>query len=341
MVSFESDYNNGCLPEILAALAHTNNERSVGYGLDAYSAGARQKIKEAALLPEADVFFLVGGTQANATVIDALTASYQGVLTAPTGHIAVHEAGAVEAAGHKVIEVPTADGRLLAGHVEAYMQKFLADATHRHMACPGMVYIALPTELGQLYRRTELVALYDVCLRYGLRLFIDGARLGYGLVSPQCDVDMPFLARHCHAYTIGGTKVGALFGEAVVFSGMPAPQGFFTIVKRHGALLAKGRLLGVQFGTLFTDGLYFRASEHALRMAAMLKDIFARHGIGEAFPSPTNQLFYVLTRHQAERLSRSVAFEQWEPLGDDRAVYRFVTSWATTEDELRVLDAAF
>ncbi len=340
MISFESDYDNGMLPEILTALAATNGEKTSGYGYDPYTEQAKELIRKAVSNDKADVFFLVGGTQTNATVIDSLLMPCEGVICVETAHIAVHESGAVEAAGHKVIALPSADSRLSVDTLRAYMDKFLADETHPHMVQPGMVYVTMPTELGMVYTGAELTALYDACRRYGLKLYVDGARLGYGLMSEACDYDLPFLAAHCDAFYIGGTKVGALMGEAVVFSNIPAPRYFFTTVKRHGALLAKGRMLGVQFRTLFTDGLYFRISRHAIDMAARLKAVFAAAGIPLAMDSPTNQQFVVLSRSQYEALSKKIMFEIWEPSETDEIVCRFVTSWATTEADILGLEHA-
>lgn len=340
MISFESDYDNGMLPEILTALAATNDEKTSGYGYDPYTEQAKELIRKAVGNDRAEVFFLVGGTQTNATVIDSLLMPCEGVICVDTAHIAVHESGAVEAAGHKVIALPSADSKLSVDTLSAYMDKFLADETHPHMVQPGMVYITMPTELGMVYTASELTALYDACRRYGLKLYVDGARLGYGLMSEACDYDLPFLAAHCDAFYIGGTKVGALMGEAVVFSNIPAPKYFFTTVKRHGALLAKGRMLGIQFRTLFTDGLYFRISRHAIDMAVRLKAVFAAAGIPLAMDSPTNQQFVVLSRSQYEALSKKIMFEIWEPSETDEIVCRFVTSWATTPDDLLGLEHA-
>lgn len=339
MISFECDYNNGMLPEILERLKETNGERTSGYGFDAYCESAKEKIRKAVGRDDAEVFFLIGGTQTNCTVIDALLMGCEGVVCAETGHIEVHEAGAVEAFGHKVITLPSADSKLQAERLADYMEGFLRDETCAHMVQPGMVYISMPTELGMVYTRGELEELYGTCRRYGLRLFIDGARLGYGLMSGACDYDLPFLASHCDVFYIGGTKVGAMFGEAVVFSGMKAPRHFFTTVKRHGALLAKGRMLGLQFDTLFADGLYFKVSRHAIRMAQRLRMVFSKHGIALAYDSPTNQQFVVFSSSLYERLAKEVAFEVWERKVDKELVCRFVTSWATTEEEVDALDA--
>ena len=338
MISFECDYNNGMLPEILQRLKDTNQEKCSGYGFDPYTDAAKDKIRQAIGLQDAEVFLLVGGTQTNSVMIDALLAGGEGAITVGSGHIEVHEAGAIEAFGHKVITLPDADSKLTPKALSAYMDRFIEDDTHPHMVQPGLVYISMPTELGMVYSREELGALYETCQKFNLLLYIDGARLGYGLAATGCDCDLPFLARHCDAFYIGGTKVGAMMGEAVVFSNARVPKHFFTTVKRHGALLAKGRMLGLQFDALFTDGLYFRAGRHAIEMADLLQRVFAKHGIKRAIPSPTNQQFVFLTPEQHARLSRDFAYEIWERRNDGQTVYRFVTSWATTAGEIERLD---
>lgn len=339
--SFESDYNNGCLPEILRRLSETNDEKSSGYGFDPYTERAKDRIRKACEMTEAEVHFLVGGTQTNATAIDSLLQGCEGVLSVDTGHINVHESGAVEAFGHKVLVFPgIAGGKMAASQIDDYMRKFLADETYPHMVQPGMVYITLPTELGALYSRKELADIYTVCQQYGLRLYVDGARLGYGLMAEGNDIDLPFLAHHCDAFYIGGTKVGALLGEALVYTNTRAPKYIFTIIKRHGALLAKGRVLGLQFDTLFTDGLYFRVSRHAIDMAQALRKVFAKHGLSLGIDSPTNQQFVILSKEQKQRLAEEIAFEIWEPLPNDHLLCRFVTCWATTEADIAALDEA-
>ena len=339
--SFESDYNNGCLPEILRRLSETNDEKSSGYGFDPYTERAKDRIRKACDMTEAEVHFLVGGTQTNATAIDSLLRGCEGVLSVNTGHINVHESGAVEAFGHKVLVLPgIAGGKMAASQIDDYMRKFLADETYPHMVQPGMVYITLPTELGALYSRKELADIYTVCQQYGLRLYVDGARLGYGLMAEGNDIDLPFLAHHCDAFYIGGTKVGALLGEALVYTNTRAPKYIFTIIKRHGALLAKGRVLGLQFDTLFTDDLYFRVSRHAIDMAQALRRVFAKHGLSLGIDSPTNQQFVILSKEQKQRLAEEIAFEIWEPLPNDHLLCRFVTCWATTEADIAALDEA-
>ena len=338
MISFQSDYNNGMLPEILEALGKTNDDKTPGYGFDPYTAAAKEKIRKAVGNDKADVYLLTGGTQTNTTVIDSVLLGCEGVICVETGHIEVHESGAVEAFGHKVITLPSDDSKLAPQTLSAYMDTFLADESHPHMVQPGMVYVSMPTEFGMVYTKNELENLYATCQKHNLLLFIDGARLGYGLMSEACDYDLPFLAAHCDVFYIGGTKVGAMMGEAVVFSNMKAPKFFFTNVKRHGALLAKGRMLGLQFDTLFTDGLYFKVAQHAINMAARIRSIFTKHGVEIAYNSPTNQQFVILSPSLYDALSKEVAFEIWERKSKEEIICRFVTSWATREAELDELD---
>lgn len=337
MLSFESDYTEGAHEAILHRLMETNLEQTPGYGLDKYSESAKDRIREAFGIPEAKVFFLVGGTQTNSTVIASMLHDYQGVVAVETGHIGVHESGAVEFTGHKVLTLPHYDGKMTAEDLRAYLEAFYADGTYEHMVIPGMVYISFPTEFGTIYSKTELAALHRVCKDYSLPLFVDGARLGYGLMSEANDIDPKELPELCDVFYVGGTKVGALFGEAVVFTGGNAPAHFFTTIKQHGALMAKGRLLGLQFDTLFTDGLYFRIAAHADRMAALLKGIFLEKGYKIYIDSPTNQQFFVMSRQKAKELHGKVRFEDWCPVDEDNIAVRFVTSWATTEENVLAL----
>ena len=337
--SFESDYNNGAHPEVICHLLETNGKQSQSYGFDEWSEQARAKIRKACECPDADVFFLVGGTQANATVIDGMLASYEGVIAVQTAHINVHESGAVEASGHKVIPLPSHGGKMDAGELEAWLNAFHADPTLEHMVIPGMVYITFPTELGSVYSAEEIEKILDICRRFELKLFIDGARLGYGLVSDECDFDLAWLARHCDAFYIGGTKVGALCGEAVVFPQGNAPRHFMNIVKRHGALLAKSRLAGVQFDALFTDNLYLKIAKHAIDKAMQMRKIFTEAGI-PLRDSSTNQQFVELTNKQMKQIMDDVLFETWEPIDEEHTLCRFVTSWATTDRDLKVLESA-
>jgi threonine aldolase len=337
MISFECDYNNGAHPKVLEALVKTNGEITDTYGFDRYSLSAKEKIRMACEAPEADIFFLGGGTQTNATVIDGMLRSFEAVVTVETGHIAVHEAGAVEHSGHKVITLPSHDGRLDATELDNWMQVFDADESRDHVPQPGMVYISLPTELGTLYTSQEIDAIYRICEKWQLKLFIDGARLGYGIAASEGDITLPWLARHCDAFYIGGTKVGALCGEAVVFPQGNAPRGFFSLIKQHGALFAKGRLCGVQFDALFTDGLYLSIAQHAIGMARKLKELFREKGLRMYIDSPTNQQFVVLPNEQMHQLEQQVQFTHWGPFDADHFICRFVTSWATKEEDLATL----
>ena len=338
MISFESDYNNGCHEAILRRLTDTNGDRATGYGLDDYCTAAKEKIRMACAKPEADVFFLVGGTQTNATVIDAMLNSYQGVLAVDTAHINVHESGAIEFGGHKVLTLPSHDGKMDDSELSQWLHDYYADPTYDHMVFPGMVYITFATEMGTIYSLSELTAISDVCRQYELPLFIDVARLGYGLMAEGCDVTLPQLADLCDVFYIGGTKCGAYCGEAVVFPnpGAPAPAHFFTIVKQHGALLAKGRLLGIQFDALMQDGLYFKIARHAVEQAIRLRDAFVARGYEMYSNSPTNQQFVLLDADTIKRLEKNFVFEQWFPVGD-KMNCRFVTSWATAPEDVDAL----
>jgi len=339
MISFESDYNNGAHPDVLRRLIESNDEKSQSYGFDKWSESARKKIRETCQCPDADIYFLVGGTQTNATVIDGVLTGYEGVIAVDSGHINVHESGAVEACGHKIIILPSHDGKLSADDLQDFHTRFYADPVYEHMVIPGIVYITFPTELGTIYSKEEIRRIYALCQEYEVPLFVDGARLGYGLMSGECDFDLPWLARHCDVFYIGGTKVGALCGEAVVFPSNNAPRHFFNIIKQHGALLAKSRLIGAQFEALFTDDLYFHIARHAVNMAMRLRQLFVEAGI-PVKDSPTNQQFVVLTHAQMQQLRKTVAFETWEPIDTDRTLCRFVTSWATTEADLSALSDA-
>lgn len=339
MISFECDYNNGAHPDVLLHLVETNSEQTNTYGFDRFSDSARKKIAKACGVDANDVHLLTGGTQTNATVIDALLRGYQGVLSVETGHINVHESGAIEFGGHKVLALPSHDGKMDAGELKQWLEAFYGDIAYEHMVFPGMVYITFATEMGTIYTRAELEAIYDVCRHYALPLFIDGARMGYGLMAEGCDVSLPQLARLCDVFYLGGTKCGALCGEAVVFSGMKAPDHFFTTVKQHGALMAKGRLLGVQFDALMQDGLYFKIARHAVEQAMRLRDAFVARGYKMYSNSPTNQQFVLLDKATIERLEKDFVFEQWFPVGDMMNC-RFVTSWATTPQDVDALIAA-
>lgn len=337
MVSLDCDYNNGCHPAILRRLAETNDKKSKTYGYDEWTESAKAKIREACDDPDAQIRFLVGGTQTNATVIDSLLQSYEGVVAVQTAHINSHEAGAIEFTEHKVITIPGHDGKMDPNVLEQYMNEFLDDANSEHSVYPGMVYITFPTELGTLYTKDELTELYELCQKYHLPLYIDGARLGYGLMSPENDITLPYLAHHCDVFYIGGTKVGALCGEAVVFTHNNAHPHFFNIVKQHGALMAKGRVVGLQFETLFTDNLYFDISKHAIDMAMQMKQIFKEAGYPFLVDSPTNQQFVILPNEELSRLGQNILFETWGKVDPTHTACRFVTSWATTKEEIEEL----
>lgn len=337
MLYFTSDYMEGAHEKVLSKLSESNMEPLSGYGTDVYCERAKEKIKALCQCDSADVYFLVGGTQTNAVVIDALLKPYEGVVCADNGHIYTHEAGAVEFTGHKVLNLPGECGKLKADTLRKYLETFYADENHEHAVFPGMVYISHPTEYGTLYSKAELEQLSSVCQKYEIPLYLDGARLGYGLMSKNTDVTLPDIARLCDVFYIGGTKVGALCGEAVVFTKNNTPKHFMTIVKQHGALLAKGRLLGVQFDTLFTDNLYFDISRHAIDMAEMLKQGFIQKGYHFYIDSSTNQQFIILENTQMEALKKDVAFSFWEKYDEMHTVVRFATSWATKEEDVRAL----
>ena len=338
MIRFECDYTEGAHPRIMEALMRTNMEQNPGYGLDPHCERARELIRRECGLPKAAVHFLVGGTQTNATVIAALLRPYQGVLCAVTGHINGHETGAVEATGHKLFQLPSHDGKVDAGEIAAFCQAHLDDPDNSHSVQPAMVYISQPTELGTLYSAAELERLHEVCRKYGLLLFADGARLGYGLAAEQ-ELSLALLARLCDAFYIGGTKVGALFGEAVVFPDPELCPDFRYMIKRHGGMFAKGRLLGIQFETLFEDGLYYDISAHALKMAELIRSALAEKGIPLFIDSPTNQLFPILAESQRRALAEKYTLSRWKGLDDGRTVMRICTSWATTEENARALAA--
>ncbi|MDO4261166.1 MAG: beta-eliminating lyase-related protein [Eubacteriales bacterium] len=341
MLSFENDYQEGACPQILARLIETNLEPLSGYGSDFYCERAKEKIRQACECPQADIHFLTGGTQTNQVVIDSMLAPYEGVAAAATGHVSLHEAGAIEFTGHKVLALPHHEGKILAEELEASLRAFWEDPNHEHMVFPGMVYISHPTEYGTLYTKAELEHLSSICEAYEIPLYLDGARLGYGLMSDRTDVTLSDLCRCCDVFYIGGTKVGALCGEAVVFPKSNAPRHFLTRVKQHGALLAKGRLLGIQFDMLFTDDLYFLLSRHAIDMSELLKAGLKKKGCPFYLESPTNQQFLLLTDAQIERLKRFTTFSFWEKPDEEHIVVRLATSWATTEESVRALVEAF
>ena len=334
MQYFQCNYMEGAHPEILKRLLETNMEKTPGYGKDIYCDSAKKKILEVCGCPEGEVHLMVGGTQTNSTVISAILRNYEGVIAAETGHVSAHESGAVEYTGHKVLTIPGVEGKLRADDVRKYLENYYADGNHEHMVWPGMVYISHPTEYGTLYTKDELTNLRAVCDVYKLPLFLDGARLGYGLMADGTDVTLEDISKLCDVFYIGGTKVGALCGEAVVFPKKGLVSNFFSTIKLHGALMAKGRLLGIQFDTLFTDGLYFKISRHAIDMAMKLKKGFAKKGYEFYMDTVTNQQFIILNDAQFEALSKVAVFEIWEKLADGRTVVRFCTSWATKETDI-------
>lgn len=338
MLCFTSDYIAGAHPQILKRLEETNLENLAGYGRDKYCDSAAEKIKEAVGCPDAEVYFISGGTQTNQLVISTMLKPFQGVIAAKTGHVSLHEAGAIEYTGHKVLEIEGKNGKLCAGNIKKYVDTFYGDASYDHMVFPGMVYISFPTEYGTLYSKKELQDIADVCHEYGMALYVDGARLGYALNSPENDVSLKELAAICDVFYIGGTKVGALCGEAIVFTKGNAPEEFHTQIKQHGALMAKGRLMGVQFDALFTDGLYMEIGKHGMEMAAKLKKIFADKGYKFFLDSPTNQQFIILEDSQVKKLAENAEFEFWEKYDEDHTVVRFCTSWSTTDEDLKGLE---
>lgn len=334
MIHFDTDYMEGAHPEIMRRLVETNLNQTTGYGTDPYTAKAKELIRQACGKPDAAVYFLVGGTQTNATVIDALLDKFEGVLAAETAHINVHEAGAIEASGHKVLTLPQHDGKVNKDDVEKYITDFYRDDTYEHMVAPGMLYISHPTEFGTLYTLEELKGLKAVCQKAGIPLYMDGARLGYGLATDSTNVTLKDIAEICDVFYIGGTKVGALFGEAVVAADPNTLPHFFPIVKQHGALLAKGRLLGVQFEALFTNNMYLEIGKHAVRLAMKLKKAFLEKGYKIHIDSPTNQQFVCMPNTVIDRLSKYASFELWGPRGETETVVRFVTDWATSEKDI-------
>lgn len=337
MISFECDYNNGAHPKVLENLIKYNNAKPTPYGFDEFSNRAKDRIREAIGMPDAQIFFLTGGTQTNATTIDSMLYQYEGVICVGSGHINVHEAGAVEFTEHKIITIPDSDGKMEAQTLDQYLDAFMHDGNRDHAVHPGLVYITFPTELGTLYTARELDDIYQVCKRYDIPLYIDGARLGYGLTAEGNDVSLPYLARHCDVFYIGGTKIGALCGEAVVFTNRQAHKHFFSIQKQHGAVIAKGALIGLQFEALFTDDLYFKLSRHAIDMAMQMKKIFQEKGYHFYVDSPTNQQFIVLPDAEVERLSQHMEFTHFGKADKHQTICRFVTSWATTEDDINEL----
>ncbi len=334
MIYFNNDYSEGCHQKVLDALIRTNMDQTLGYGEDEYCAAAAEKIKTLCGREDVAVHFLVGGTQANLTVIDAALRPHQGALCPVGGHINVHETGAVEATGHKVLSVPSDDGKITARQVRQVVESHRADSSFEHMVQPKLVYISNPTEYGTLYSLAELEALSETCHALGLYLFLDGARLGYGLVARDYDVTMADVARLCDVFYIGGTKVGALFGEAVVISNPNLQEDFRYLIKQHGGMLAKGRLLGVQFDALMTDNLYFDIAKHAVSLADQIRETLDVLGVKYLVPGITNQIFPILPDELLAELSREFCFTEMERVSSTHRAIRFCTSWATTQENV-------
>ena len=340
MIYFNSDYLEGAHPSIMVRLAETNMVQTVGYGEDEYCEAAREKIKTACQAPEADVHFLVGGTQTNTTVIAAILRPWQGVISAVSGHINCHEAGAIESTGHKVITLPTTNGKITAQQVQDYVEGTETMSPRSTSSSPVWCTSPTPLREARCIPRRELTALYDICRRYGLPLFIDGARLGYGLMAEESDMTLPEIARLCDVFYIGGTKVGALFGEAVVIMNENLKKDFRFIMKQRGGRMAKGLLLGVQFDTLFTNDLYFKISRHAIEMAHQIRDIFVSAGYPLLFDSPTNQQYPIMSDDELAILGKSFGYEYWERVDETHSGVRFCASWATKQEHVDALRAA-
>ena len=334
---FNSDYTEGCHPAVLEKLVQTNMEQTDGYGLDPYCDEARKLIREAFACPNADVHFLVGGTQTNLTVICAALRPHQAVYGAVPSHINTHEAGAIEHVGHRVLPLPSEDGKLTAEQIRHEWKMYDTDPSREHWAQPKMVYISQPTEIGSMYSKKELQDLYQACKDCGLYLFVDGARLGYVLGAPDNDMTAADLAANCDVFYIGGTKCGALLGEAVVIPDPKLIPHFFTIIKQHGALLAKGRIAGIQFGELFTDGLYLRIGKPAMEAAEQIKDALKKYGYQLSLDTPTNQIFCIVSNEVMKKIAQDVEFGFWEKYDETHSVIRFATSWATTMEDTQKL----
>lgn len=337
MIAFTCDYNEGCHEKILEKLKETNYEQLPGYGNDVHTKKAKELICKEIGISDAQITFLAGGTQTNQVVIDAMCESYEGVVTSETGHVNCHEAGAIEFTGHKCLVIPSHDGKMDPKELEAYLAGFYADGNHEHMVFPGLVYVTYPTELGTLYTKKELEEIRDVAHKYDIPLYLDGARLAYGLASPACDLTIKDIAEITDVFYIGGTKCGALIGEAVVFTKQNEPKHFLTIVKEHGALLAKGRITALQFETLFTDGLYFEIGKHGMDMAEQVKEILKEKNYPFYLNSPTNQQFVIVENTKMEELKTKVGFDFWENYDADHTVIRFCTSWATKQESVDYL----
>ena len=340
MYRFTCDYEEGCLPEILRLMEQTNYLQTPGYGMDEYCEKARGLIRNFCDAPHADVHFLVGGTQANLTAISAFLRPWQGVLSATTGHINVHETGAIEATGHKVLALESPDGKVSAKALKAALDAHFGDPHSEHTVQPGMLYISFPTENGQLYSLSELTELSKVCRKAGIPLYLDGARLSYGLTSDACDLTAKDIARLCDAFYLGGTKCGALFSEALVITSEALKKDFRYMIKQRGGMLAKGRMLGLQFIGLMEEGRYLSAAKKANRQALAIRAALEEKGISFLIPSPTNQQFPVLTDRQLAALAPHFSWDLWEKMPDGRSAVRFCTSWATKDEAVEALVAA-
>ncbi|TDM07937.1 threonine aldolase family protein [Macrococcus lamae] len=339
MIRFDNDYTEGAHPLILEALMKTNTEQLPGYGMDDYCKIAADHIKRHCDNENIDVHFMVGGTQANTTIISSILRPHQAVIAADSGHIAVHETGAIESTGHKVLELPNTQGKISAEQIESYVQNHWDDPTHEHIPQPKLVYISQPTESGTLYSKQEIKAIHDVCQARNLYFMIDGARLGYGMVSKTNDVSLNDLTNLCDVFYIGGTKVGAMFGEAIVISHETIKEDFRYIMKQRGGMLAKGRFLGLQFKVLFEEDLYFEISKHAVQMAELLLSAFKAKGIALKYESPTNQIFPILPEDKIKTLNEKYSFYTWEDAGDGNKVVRICTSWSTREEDIKAFIA--
>ena len=334
MIRFECDYSEGACLEIIKKIEETNMEQTQGYGEDKYCKTAREKIKKICKSPNAEIQFLVGGTQTNMIVISSILKPYQGVISSQTGHINVHETGAIEITGHKVLVINTEDGKLTGKNVKEMYQAHYNDENQEHMVQPGMVYISYPTENGLIYTKKELEELYNTCKECKMPLYIDGARLGYGLMSNENDMDISDIAKNCDVFYIGGTKVGTLFGEAVVITNENIQENFRYCMKQRGGMLAKGRLLGIQFDTLFENNLYFNISKNAIDMAMKIKKAFCENGYKFLYDSSTNQQFPIISNEELAKLSQKYSFSLWEKIDENNSAVRFCTSWATKQQDV-------
>lgn len=341
MIYFNCDYTEGAHPSILERLAETNMEQTIGYGMDEHCKHAAELIKTACKAEDAEVHFLVGGTQTNVTVIDAALKPYQGVICASSGHINVHETGAVEACGHKCITIPSEDGKIYVPEIRTLLEDHYANGGDEHMVQPKMVYISNPTEWGTIYSKEELKNIYTLCKEFGVYLFLDGARLGYGLMCKENDLSLEDIAAYTDVFYIGGTKVGALFGEAVVITNDTLKPDFRYNIKQHGGMLAKGRLLGIQFEALFENNLYFDIAKHAMNMAEKIQNKLSELGAEFTVASPTNQLFVALPTETVKKLSEKYVFESMGRKDEAHSVIRICTSWATKEENVNSLLADF